>query len=398
VVQRSLVLALAASLLATLVATATVACTSLKVAPEADGGAPGDDGGSPGDGAATDEAGDAGGPDAPGPYETYDGAQRFLSLMRQAGPVTAQGSAGRCTSKYFVWRDADGTMHSWEAKSGLRADHAFKSARPSFVPSDAFIAVDVTPSYASVAVYETGTTPNVLVDNIPYAFNFVAANDGIIRLDQSIDNVPLNGTKVRRWVASTKQTEDLSQVLPTQQPPVAFANGQVVVPGGVNVPFALHMVDVNAKTTSAVTFDDAVALRQVVPSPSGLLVSYARTGGAAGLRLYRNDKDDAASRVELGDAISALPALYADSPKDEHAFLSRFTTYGGNVVVFDSPYGVFAYDRVKARLAPLQLGKDKKVFFVDVLCVISDANLVAFREMGDLSGQIWTLSLPALLP
>jgi hypothetical protein len=369
---------------------AFVACDSLKVAPA--GGSDVDassDGAQPlGDASASD-----GGPTDATSSMTYDERARFLSALRYPGPTTAQGSTGMCTSRFFVWRDGDGTMHSWEASTHLQFDHTFKSSRTTFLPSDSYIAVDVPPNYQNVAVYPVHS-PGALVDSLPYAASFAASNDGVIRADQSTDG----GTQIRRWLFATKQTEDISQVLPTKEPIIAFANNQALLAGGVDVPYALHLVNVASKTSASVTFDDADTLRRALPSPSGLLVYYLRAGSVPALRLYRNDKDDAASRFELGDKLATIPPLFADAPDDEHVFIARVATYGNDVVVYGGSLGIFAYDLAKSSLVALQLSSDKQGFFADLMCVISDAGLLVYRMLGDPVGQIWTMKLPGLLP
>src|SRR5690606_15502815 len=107
--------------------------------------------------------------------------------------------------------------------------------------------------------------------------------------------------------AATGDTDDVTQVLPTQQPPAAFANGQLVIPGDVTIPHPLYLVDVAKKTVKSVEFDGAVTARQVLPSPEGLLVSYVRGGGKYALRLYRGDQDSASARYELGDDLANRP-------------------------------------------------------------------------------------------
>jgi hypothetical protein len=374
---------------------AIAACDSLKVAP-APATTPEESDASSDAGQPADDAGDGSVADAQA-YSTYVDRQRFLSLLRFPGPTTAKGSTGVCTSRFFVWRDADGTMHSWEASTHVRADHTFRSARSVLFPSDSFIAVDVLPAYAQVDVYPVGT-PSLLLDTIPSPSSYAATNDGVIRADQSIGGVDIGGTKIRRWLYATKQTEDISQVLPTTQRLIAFANDQVVLPGGVDVPFALHVVSVKSKTAASVMFDNAASLNKAVPSPSGLLVDYARPGTVPALRLYRNDKDDAASLLELGDKLATLPGLFPDSPSGEHDFIGRVATYGHDVVVYGGAFGVFAFDLAKSALVPLQLDKDRQGFLPDIMCVMADAGLLVYRIFDDPTGQVWTVSIPGLLP
>jgi hypothetical protein len=266
---------------------ATSACSELRVA---DPVAAGDDGGlATSDDAATDPPSDGRAPDAgriadaatdsaAGPL-FYDAVQAKLEAKRFPGPTTTQGSNGYCTSSHFVWKDSDGTLHSWAAQSQARIDYVFKAqTRPYFVPADALIAVD-TPSFSGIAVNHTNA-PNDLVTTLPYAFNFVSANDGVILLDQKIGTTDLNGTKVRRWNASTGITEDISMLLAgVKQPPSSFVNDAVVIPASVTVPYALYIVDVVQKTATSVTFDGALGLQQTEQSAASTSSSPASRPG-----------------------------------------------------------------------------------------------------------------------
>ena len=387
-----------------LVAALLGGCANLKQAPEADAGSlPGDgDDDGDGDGASSDEdaaasRADGGSDAATVSWKTYDEAQKALAAKRFPGPLTAQGSRGACTASHFVWRDSDGSLHSWAAKSQSRTDYGFKATqpRPFFAPSDSYIVVDGT-APNQIAVYRTGMT-NALVGNLAYAYAFAGADGSVIRADQAIDNVQLGGTKVRRWTENTGATVDVSQVLPTQQPPAAFENDELVIPGNVTIPHALYIVNVAKKTTTSVTFDGAVSARQILPTTEGLLVSYARSGGASGLRLYRNNQDTAASRHELGDELANLPALFPDSPANEHRLLNQIAMHG-KTLLYGSSYGIFAYDLVTGSLSPVQLGADKTALIADIMCVIPSQGLLIYRNLQDSQGQVWAVPLATTLP
>lgn len=242
------------------------ACAELREAPPTDGGATSSSSGNASSssggttsGGPPDNPGDAG-PDAPKGPQYYDDVQKTLAAKRFPGPTTSQGSKGTCTKKYFVWKDNDGTLHSWAGKTQTKIDYAFKAQiRPYFVPADALIAVD-QPSYTGIGVYETAAA-NTPVSTLPYSFNFVSANDGVIRLDQMIDGTSLGGTKVRRWVRATGAIEDITTtVLPTVEPPSSFVNDLLVIPGATTTPHPLYLVDVVKKTVTSVTFDGAVTM------------------------------------------------------------------------------------------------------------------------------------------
>jgi hypothetical protein len=365
----------------------------------------------PPEGGATPDGGSSGSPDgesidasradtdaaADGPTGPlyYDDVQAALASKRFPGPTTAAGSKGYCTSSYFVWRETDGTLHSWAPKTQARIDYGFKAAgtRPYFVPSDSFVAVDVVPGYAQIDVFRTDTT-NVLVTSIPYALNFVSANDGVIRLDQAVGGVDLGGTKVRRWNAASGLTEDITTVLPTREPPSSFASDTLVIPGGITIPHPLYIVDVVKKTTGSVTFDGAIVLQQTEEGEGGLVVSYVRNGAAgAALRVYKGNQD--ASRFELGDEVANRPRYLADSPNDlEHKFLGRIATWKTRVL-YASAYGIWWYDLVTGALAPLQLVPGKQTAVPDVMCVVKSTGTLVYRMSNDALGQVWAVSLPA---
>jgi hypothetical protein len=380
---------------------AFVACAGLK---SAETGPPG-----PGSG---DDAGDAppappppagddggatnGGIDADVPtFASYDEAQAALEKKRFPGPTTAQGSTGYCAPSTFVWRDGDGSLHSWSGATQQKIDYTFKAARAMAGVSDVFLPVDITPSYQNIAVYRTDAA-STQADTIPYAFNFVGSSDGVIRLDQKINNVSLNGTKVRKYVVATQQTTDVSQVLSTVQPPSSWAHDKVVIPADVTAPYPIYVVDVTAQTTAQVTFDGG-SLRLTHPATYGLLVSYARTGPTSALRLYKGDQDVAGSRVEIGDEVKNLAGLFPDSPAAEHDFLVRVAQYK-NTVIYDSAFGIFAFDVVTGKLYPIQLGAQKKAFLVDTLCVLEAQGLLVYRNLPDSVGQIWVVPLAGIVP
>lgn len=383
------------------VAFSTPGCGELRLADvPAEGGAssPDDDAATnPGDPLDAQSPGTDGGTDAPKGPLYYDDVQKALEAKRFPGPSTVQGSKGYCTPKYFVWRESDGTIHSWAAKTQARLDYTWKAGgtRPYFVPADTFIAVDVLPGYTAIDVYRTDVA-NTLVTSIPYAFNFVTASDGVIRLDQSINNVDIGGTKVRRWNAGANTTEDITTVLPTREPPSSFVNDTLVIPGGVTIPFALWLVDVVKKTTTSVTFNGGIVLQQTEQAAGGLVVSYVRNGtSGAALRVYKNDLDDAASRFELGDEVENRAGYFVDAPNLEHEFLTRVATWKQKIF-YASAYGIWSYDLVSGALAPVQLVSNKKTAVPDVMCVLRDENVLVYRMSGDTLGQLWAVPLNSL--
>lgn len=379
------------------------ACSELRIAdPGVDGGVgpsdeastdsstggPGGDGG-PGADAATDAS-------SPGGPLFYDAVQAKLEAKRFPGPMTAQGSSGYCTAKYFVWKDSDGTLHSWAGQTQARIDYGFKSqTRPYFVPADTFIAVDA-PGFTGLDVYQTNAAMTA-VTTLPYAFNFVSANDGVIRLDQNLSGQPPMTTKVRRWNSAGGMTEDISTALPTQQPPSSFVNDAVVIPASVTIPFALYIVDVVQKTTTSVTFDGALGLQQTEQSAPGLVVAYSRSGGVSAIRLYKGDHDDAPSRFEIGDDIANRGPYFQDGPAGEHKFVARITTWGQKVL-YASAFGIWSYDVPSGAIAPVQLAAGKKVGVPDVMCVLKDPGLLVYRLPGDTLGQIWAVPLASVIP
>lgn len=380
------------------------ACSELRVA---DPAAAGDDGGPTssdeagaapsGDGSAPDggRIGDAATDASTGPL-LYDAVQAKLEAKRFPGPVTTPGSAGACTSSHFVWKDSDGALHSWAAQTQVHVDYVFKAqTRPYFIPAETFIAVD-TPTFSGIAVHHTNAA-NDLVATIPYSFNFVSANDGVIRLDQNLAGQPAMTTKVRRWNAADGSTEDISTAIPTQQPPSSFVNDAVVIPASVTVPYALYIVDVVKKTTTSVTFDGALGLQQTEQSAPGLVVAYSRSGGMSGLRLYKGDHDDPTSRFEIGDDVANRGPYLQDGPAGEHRFVARITTWGQKVL-YASAFGIWSYDVPSGALAPVMLASGKTVGVPDVMCVLKDAGLLVYRLPADTVGQVWAVPLASVIP
>jgi len=355
------------------------------------GGTPDSGGGSAGDGATIPDG--PSGSDAPytGP-ETIEAAAARLAAFRFPGPRTSQGSTIACTPSGVVWRDPDGTMHGWRYDTQKQIDYTFKAPRRTPFASDALVAAD-DPTYANLNAYDA-TQPGALVASQPYAFNYAADDTGIVRFDQKVNNVPLGGTKVRKWTASTGQTDDISTVLPTPQPPMRLANGKAVIPGDVNQPFPLYVVDIAAKTTGSVTFDGGISIYDALPVARGLLVSYARTGPVASIRLYQNY--DNGTRVELGDEVKAIPPLFEGSPPNEHSFAAQIAA-DGDVLLYGSAVGIWAYDMVKGSLSAVQLGTGQ-LFIPETMCTMGAVRAVAYRLNGDAIGQIWVVPLAKVLP
>ncbi len=349
-----------------------------------DGGEP-DSGGSP-----LPDASDTDAP-ATGP-ETFAAAAARLTALRIPGPLTSQGSTITCSASNVVWRDQGGTMHSWRYDTQKQLDYGFKAPRRTPFASDAFIAADHA-GYTALDVYDA-TQPATLVTSLPYAYNYFADATGVLRLDQNVGGVALNGTKARKWTASNGQTDDVSTVLSTPQPPSSYANGKVVIPGDVNPPYPLYVVDVAAKTTTSVVFDGGLTTYDTLPIASGLVVSYARTGPVPSIRLYRGY--DNASRVELADEAKAIPPIFRGSPANEHTFIARIAA-DGDTVLYASAVGIWGYDVVKGTLTAVQLGTGQ-LFVPDAMCVMSNPRALAYRLNGDAVGQVWVAPLAKILP
>ncbi len=367
---------------------------------DADGGSGGRNGEAPGtaDGAAGGDGasppldgGGGGGSDAPAGPETIEAAAARLAALRFPGPRTEQGSTVACTPSGLVWRDPNGAMHGWRYDTQRQLDYTFKAPRRTPFASDAFVAAD-DPTYTNLNAYDA-TQPGTVVASLPYAFNYAADDTGVVRFDQKVNNVALNGTKVRKWTASTGLTEDISTVLPTPQPPIRFANGKVVIPADVNTPYPLYVVDVATKVTMSVTFDGGIAVYDALPVAQGLLVSYARTGPVPSIRLYKGY--DNGARVELGDEVKAIPPLFLGAPPNEHTFLAQIAA-DGDALLYGSAAGIWAYDMVKGALTAVQLGGGK-VLVPDAMCTMGAVRALAYRVNGDAVGQIWVVPLAKVL-
>jgi hypothetical protein len=384
-----------ALVLASLVASSPLACSALKTDPgQTDASVdasdtPTDDAEAALDGGSLETST----PDAPTTPTTYDEAQAQLQVLRTPGPVTSQGSRVVCTDSYVAWRDSDGSVHTWSGRTTLRQDYRFKAPRlVGFAPSDMYIPADA-PDYSTLDAYltENGAKPG----SAAYATYHWATNDGIIRLDQFVNGIDQNGTRVRFWDLDQGSTPtDIGGVLATRQPPLAYGLGKIVIPGGTTFPTPLYVVDIPTKTTDTLTFDAAIGIREVAVSELGVLVSYARTGPQSALRLYRKSNG---TRTEVGDEVAVRPGLFPDSPVDEHKLLNRIAAYEG-WVLYDSAFGIFGFHLDRGLLVALQLGQGKKAFLVDSMCVMNKLGLLAYRLNGDATGQVFTVPLARVLP
>lgn len=330
----------------------------------------------------------SGGVSSGGIPSTYAAAQLALAELRQQGPLTSQGSRGQCTDNYFVWRDSDGTLHSWSGLDGSVLDYAFVAGpRPYFRASDAYVAVDTSPT-GSIQVYRTNAA-NELVTTLPLAYSWSATNDGIVQIETS------SGTtqRIRKWTPGGAN-DYLTSTFTTQQPPAAFGHGQLVVPADVTVPYPLYLIDVSTGAIGSVVFDAALAFRFAEPSPRGLFVSYARNGGTTALRWYRDDQDG--TRLELGDEIDNLPPYFSDGPANEHQFLAHMAFAGERTLFYDGFYGVWAYDLDAGSIRPVQLGADQKTLVPDTLCVLPGPNLLVYRDAQDPTGRVWSVPIADL--
>lgn len=319
---------------------------------------------------------------------TWASAQAMLAAKRFPGPLTSQGSRGWCTDSRFVWRDSDGTLHSWTASTQTKMDYAFKSPQvPAFFPGDAFISVD-HPDYSTLDVYDP-SSPNALLGSLPYRYSSAGTSDGVVLGMQTG-----GGTKVQHWIAATGTTEDVSSILQTSQPPSSFGNDELVIPASVTIPYPLYIVNVAQKTTKSVTFDGSIGMYETLSTPLGLVVSYARSGPVPNIRLYQGNSDG--SRVEIGDELASMPLLFSDSPPNEHKFIAHIARDGNNLL-YASAYGVFAYGMEHGTLTALAIGPKNTTYVPDVMCVIPSARLLMFRNQTDPVGQVWALPLSGLL-
>lgn len=334
----------------------------------------------------------------PAQRPSYADVQTALEAKRFAGPKTGMSARGHCTPSYFVWVNADDSVHSWRGTTKARIDYGFtdNGYHSYLFPSDVFFTVERP--FVFLDVYRMDAA-NVLVSSLPYSANFASVSDGVILLDQKIDGVDLGGTKVRRWNATSMLTEDITGVLATRESPSSFTNDTLVIPGGKDAPFPFYLVDVVKKTSTAVTFNNGNQVLQTEESERGLLVAYVTGGGGGSLRLYEGNLDTAASRRELRQDINALPPYFDDPPAtgQEHAFRPTIATWGKKVL-FASDYGIWSYDLVTKVLAPVQLNANKVAGGPNMMCVVRDAGLLLYRGNNDLDNQIWAVPLTASFP
>ena len=58
----------------------------------------------------------------PAQRPSYADVQAALAAKRFAGPKTGTSARGHCTPSYFVWVNADGSVHSWRGTTKARID------------------------------------------------------------------------------------------------------------------------------------------------------------------------------------------------------------------------------------------------------------------------------------
>jgi hypothetical protein len=340
------------------------------------------------DGASTSDSGSGGGIDA----GTYEAAQAALEKLRYPGPTTAQGSTGRCTDSRFIWRDSDGTLHSWKAADESRVDYTFKQPTTSLHrwASDTYFPVDHS-DYSTVDVYDT-TQPNTLVKALPYAYDSAGGSDGVFLFTQI--GAPTNATQAKHWTQSNDMTVNLGMQIPTPQPISSWRHGLAIYPGSVNAPYPLYILDTSNGSQTSVTFDGGTSIYDTLPTPAGLVVSYARSGPVPSIRLYQNNQD--ATRTEIGDEVANMASLYPDSPVNEHKFIAHVSADGNNLI-YASAFGIFSYAIGPGTLRAVQLGPNKAVFVPDVMCVIESQHVLVYRVQGDAVGQLWIVPLNTIL-
>jgi hypothetical protein len=378
-------------------------CDDLKIAhsqgPGGEGSSsPAGDGGATDAIATTDGGTRADATSGPSVRPYYADVQAVLEAKRFAGPTTGMlPRSSHCTPTSFVWVDADKSVHSWRGTTKVRVDYGFTDTgfHSYLLPSDAFFTVERPVVFLDV--YRMGVT-NMLVSSIPYSENFVSAPDGVLLLDQKSGGVDLGGTKVRRWNAATTMTEDITGVLATREAPSSFANDTLVIPGAMNAPYPIHLVDVVKKTSRAVTYSNGNMLLQTEPSADGLLVAYVQGSAGAALRLYQGNLDTAAARLELGDDIDVLPPYFEDPPStgQEHDFRGVIATWGRKVL-FTTDYGIWSYDLASKALAPVQINEGKAPGTPNIMCVMRDAGLLVYQR-SNLANEVWAVPLSATFP
>ena len=316
--------------------------------------------------------------------------QLSLAQLRQQGPLTPAQSQGQCTDHYFVWKESNGTLHSWFADDGTVIDYAFTApSRPFFRASDAYVAVDTQPFSTKIDVYRT-TAANQKVTQLDRPASWGATNDGVLL----VQTVSATSARIAKWTEGQGTTTLTSSDLTTQDTPSAYANGQLLLPASVTQPYPLYLVDAANGSVDSVNFAGALAYRSGLPSARGLFVSYARQGGTNALRWYRNDQDDT---VEITDALALIPPYFADPPPArEHEFITYAAFGGGSTLFYGGFYGIWAYDLDAGTIEPVQLSVNKVAFAPDILCVLPGANKLVYRDSQDATGRVYWIDLAAL--
>lgn len=162
------------------------------------------------------------------------------------------------------------------------------------------------------------------------------------------------------------------------------------------MPYALYIVNVASKTVGSVTMDGGIGLRQTLPTANGLVVAYARSGGASAIRIYKGDSDLPNARYEIGDDLTARAALYPDEPARGHAPLARIARRG-NWILYDSAFGIWAYHALTGELRPVQLGTGGTALVVDALCVLETSDTLVYRPIADTLGRTYLVPLGSIL-
>lgn len=391
-------------MLVPVLALASYGCDDLKVAhskggPDDPSSATdgGDDGGiDPITGGEGGTKADAHDPLATRPY--YDDVQATLASKRFAGPTTGMSAHAECTPSYLVWEDFDKTLHSWRGTTKARLDYGFTGSthHEDLFASDAFITIDRP--FVFLDVYKTDA-PNMLVASIPYSASYTNASNGVILLDQKIDDVDIGGTKVRRWNAGSMTTEDITGVLPTREPASSMSGDTLVIPGAKFPPYSLFIVDVAKKTSTSVTFSNGTSILQTEPTPDGLLVAYKNGAPGAALRLYKGNSDVSTARIEIAPDILAVPPYFEDPPTDgqEHAIQAPIAIWGKKLL-FTTQYGIWSYDLATKALQPVQLNAGKAPGPPRFMCVMRSAGLLVYGDRDSLTNQVWAVPLAAVLP
>lgn len=322
---------------------------------------------------------------------SYSKRRAELEVLRQQGPVTPQNSTGHCTPSRFVWRESDGTVHSWSGIDQSTLDYAFKVSTPAYAfrASDHYL-VTATASFDGLDVFRADTEYEK-VTTLPYSAYYGASGDGVLRIEWSDPET----SRVSRWTENG--TSYVSSPFPSRQPHSSIDNGTMVVPAGVNAPYLLNLIFDDGTPSTSVLFAGAASLQASLPTPRGLLVWYARNGNNSALRLYRDNSDSDQNRYEIGDELANRDPYFNDIGPHGHEFFNRIAFYGDSWVIYTSIFGIWAYHTETAELRPLQLGAQDRAYTVDVLCVMQEAGLLAYRDMTDAAGRIWVVPLAELL-